>query len=269
MAWRNPQYSFLHAARTAGVSALSSNNTIAAAFPLDNLIDDRAGSLTKADASAADHYLQLDRGAGGLEELAHLFIPAGHNLNGIDIRVQTATDAAMTVPTAILATVDPATTGLIDLAMTGGTEAQRRRRYVRLDFPNDNFTFELPQLVYSRERTTTRGPNPLPGWSDRLVDNTLLFPKSSGVVAALELGADRRRIEYEYRFLETADELVFSDLWTECATARPFFLDPAYDDEAAIWVRLVEPIDRRLDTIAPKSDARAYRRRLIMLEHLA
>lgn len=261
MAWRNPQYNFVHAVRTAGAASITPTPAAAAGFPVDNLIDDRAGSLFKFTSSGAGSTLVIDRGAGSLDAIDRLLIPAGHNITGT-IDLEADDNAGFTSPTALL-TNEAVATGLIDETFASNTE-----RYLKITFDATG-TWEITQLIFTEKRTTTRGPNPLPGWPDQLIDNTLLFPKASGVVAALELGADRRRIQYDYRVLESADELVFSDLWTECATARPFFLDPAYDDETPIWVRLVEPIERRLDTVAPQSDSRKYFRRLIMLEHLA
>lgn len=261
MTWRNPQYSFVHAARTAGAAAISTVPGVAAGFPVDNLIDDRAGSLFKFTSSGADSKIIVNRGAGSLDPIDRLLIPAGHNITGT-INLLADDSAGFPDPTTLLSG-EAVATGLID-----ETFALNSQQFVKINFNADG-QWQIPQLILTEKRTTDRGPDPLPGWSDQLIDNTLLFPKSSGVVAALELGVDRRRIEYDYRVLETADELVFAELWTECATARPFFLDPAYDDEPPIWVRLVEPIERRLDTIAPQSDARAYFRRLVMLEHLA
>jgi hypothetical protein len=270
MAWRNFQYAFLHAARDAGASAITGNNAFHADYPKDFLIDDRAGALCKFNAAATDHHIQVDRGAGTLEEIARLIVPVGHNFNGENVRVRTATDSGFTTGVVeILAETAISATTIIDLAMTGGTEAQRKQRYVRLDWPNSTSTaWEIPELVLTRTRTTTRGPEQ--GWGDYYRHNTLDFEKDSGVVASLVLGADRRFFELTYRNVNDSDDLdVFSDLITTCGTSKPFYVDPAFDTESAVWVKLTEDSRQVQDPAIPAATNSTQRRiELLMLEHL-
>ncbi|MHC4715136.1 MAG: hypothetical protein ACYTAN_18010, partial [Planctomycetota bacterium] len=186
MSWRNVQFAFLHAGRDAGAGAISCANTFAtngAAF----LIDDRAGSLSTFTAAATDHWVQYDRGAGTLEEINRLIIPAGHNYNGQNVRVRTDTASDMSAdPTEILPKAAVSSAGIIDLAMTGGTEAQRKYRYVRIDDDDAaSWNPQTPQHILTRTRTTTRGPEQ--GWTDYYQHNTLHFEKESGSIASLAL----------------------------------------------------------------------------------
>ena len=271
MAWRNTQYAFLHAARDAGASAITCANTFATTGPKDFLIDDRAGSLATFTAAATDHYIQLDRGAGTLEEIDRIIIPAGHNYNGHNLRVRTDSASDFSVdPTEILAKTAISAATIIDLAMTGGTEAQRKYRYVRIDDDDaESWNPEIPELILTRTRTLTRGPEP--NWEDYPTHNTLHFPKESGAIASLSLGADRRYFAFVYRNVKDSDDLaVFSELIAEVGTSRPFYLDPPFDTEAAVWVKLIEDVRQSQDRLYP-AGTDSYRPEipLRMLEHLA
>jgi hypothetical protein len=255
----------------AGAAAITGNNAFHADYPKDFLIDDRAGSLCKFNAAATDHYIQIDRGSGTLEEIARLIIPVGHNFNGENIRVQTDSDPGFGVdPTEILPKAAVSSAGIIDLAMTGGTEAQRKYRYVRIDDDDAaSWNPEIPELILTRTRTTTRGPEQ--GWTDYYQHNTLHFEKESGSIASLALGADRRYFEFTYRNVsDTADLLVFSDLIDTCGTSKPFYMDPPFTDETVIWVKLTEDSRQIQDPAVPASTDSTQRQiELAMLEHLA
>ena len=271
MTWQNFQYCILHAARDAGAAAISAWEVAATGFPFDFLIDDRAGALCKFTTSTSAHFVQLNRGAAGLEEIARLIIPAGHNLNTENVRVRTATDAPFTAGVVeILAETAISSAGIIDLAMAGGTEAQRQQQYVRIDFPNSgSLVPEIPELIYTRTRTTTRGPEQ--GWGDMLVHNTHDFPLESGAVASLSLGADRRLFELVYRdVVLAADLLVFSDLLSTCGTSKPFYIDEPFTGSDPIWMKLTEDSRQVQDPAIPAAtDAPQKQINLSMLEHLA
>jgi len=119
MAWRNPRYMFQHAARDAGASALTPDPAADSDFPIDYLIDDRAGSLFKFGSSSASAKIEIDRGTGTLEAVDRIIIPAGHNLDTKDIIVEDDSDVNFgSVATLLAATTVSA--GLIDEAMTSG-----------------------------------------------------------------------------------------------------------------------------------------------------
>ena len=271
MTWQGFQYAFLHAARDAGAAAITTNNAFTTAGPKDFLIDDRAGALCIFSTAETDHYIQIDRGAGTLEEIARLIIPEGHNLDTETVRVRTDTAVDFSAdPTEILVETAISGTGIIDEAMAGGTEAQRKYRYVRVDFPNAGaITPEIPELILTRTRTTDRGPEK--GWDDYLVHNTQDFPLRSGAVASLSDGADRQFYGLDYRDVKlAADLLVFSDLIATCGTSKPFYVDKPFTGEDPVWVKLTEDSRQTQDEAVPAAtDAPMKHIRLSMLEHLA
>jgi hypothetical protein len=260
MTWRNPRYCYLHAARDAGAAAITDNSHgWLAANPKDFLIDDRAGALATFDSSETDHWIQVDRGAGSLDAIDRLLIPSGHNLAGTTLTVKTGA-------------ADPPTTsrfsgavvaGLIDEDITTNSD-----RYVRLEITGTG-AWAIPELVYTSTQVTTRGPEP--GWLDHLQHNTRHFEKDSGVIASLALGADRRRIEYVYRDVKlAADLLVFAELVATCGTSKPFYLDPCFDTETPVWMKLIEDSRQVQDPAIPAATNTTQRRiELSMLEHLA
>jgi hypothetical protein len=262
MSWRNPRYCYLHAARDAGAAAISTNNTFHADFPKDFLIDDRAGSLCKMGTSEIDHYIQVDRGAGTLDAIDRLIIPVGHNLSGFTFDLYADDNAGMASPTTLINGAS-ATAAMIDEDF-----ASNQERYVRL-VPVGTGQWAFPELMLTATETTTRGPEP--GWVDMLRHNTLDFEKESGSIASLSLGANRRFIEYVYRLVVVAADLtVFSELIAACGTSKPFYLDPCFDTEAAIWMKLTEDSRQQLDRASPASpDSARPEIRLSMLEHLA
>ena len=264
MAWQNFIYSYLHAMADAGTDAISAANTFSTTQPKGFLIDFRAGSLCTFTAAAADHHIQLDRGAGTPDAITRCIIPIGHNLDGVEVRVRAADDSGITANVTTLVNSVTADDGLFDQSFTSNAQ-----RYVRMDFPNDNFNPEIGEIVYTYAHTPSVGPEP--PWTDMLVHNVLEFQKSSGVVSSLSLGSDRRLIEVRYRHVDSsADLTIFSGLLTACGRSRPFWLDRPWDDLDAIWVRLTEDSRQQLDRASPGSpDSQRPQIELSMLEHLA
>jgi hypothetical protein len=276
MTWQNFSYSFLHAARDAGASAITSDGTFASAGGVAQaskyfLIDDRAGSLATYEAAAnPPPYVQIDRGAAG-EELTRLIIPEGHNLNGKTVRVLTSNTGAFAgEQIVVLGTTSVTSTGIIDEEIALGTAAQRQYQYVRVDHATSgSWNPEIPELILTNQRTPSIGPER--NWTDYLRHNTLDFPKQSGAVASLSLGADRRFVELLYRHVDDSDDLdIFSELIATCGTSKPFWLDLAFTGDDPVWMKLTEDSVQRLDRAAPGSpDSARPEIPLSMLEHLA
>ena len=80
-----------------------------------------------------------------------------------------------------------------------------------------------------------------------------------------------RETNYVYRNVKlAADLLVFSDLLTEVGSSQPFVLDPAFDTEAAIFVRLDRDSVQRQDPDLPAATNATQRQiDLELLEHIA
>ena len=247
MAWRAPRYCLLHAARDAGASAITSANAFETAEPKEHLIDDRAGSLARFAASAADHYIQIDRGAGlALEAIDRMWIPPGHNFEGVTLRLRSADDAAFTSGVTALAEdeADETSEQAIDRTATSSTQ-----RYVRLDFPLDSGTWQLGELVLSRTRTTVRGP--ARGWQDELAANVESLALRSGAEAVLVQGVNRRRIALPYRDVTEAAALTLLNALAVLGPAYPVLVDPAFDSELAVWMRLIDGVSRLQDPQVP------------------
>jgi hypothetical protein len=259
MTWSNFIYMFQHAARDAGAAAITGNNAFHADFPKDFLIDDRAGSLCKFNGSASDHWIQIDRGSGSLGNFSRMIIPSGHNLDGTTLTVKTGASS----PPGTTRFTGAVAAGIIYEAVTINSD-----RYVRLEVTGTG-TWEIPQLIYTTARTTTRGPEP--GWGDYFQHNTLDFQKESGAIASLSLGADRRLFELDYRDVNlAADLLVFSELLTTCGTSKPFHIFPAFDTSTPLWVKLTDDSRQTQDESVPAAtDSPMKHIRLSMLEHLA
>jgi hypothetical protein len=261
MAWRNPRYAFLHAARTAGAAAISSQNAFAAAQPKELLVDDRYSERAKFNAAATDHHVQLDRGAGTLEAIDRLLVPAGHNFSGGNLRIRHADDSGFTTGVAdLLASTAVSGSALLDYTLTSST-----KRYVRMDWPSSPSTaWEWGEWILTRTRATTRGPEP--GWKDAPRHAVQVFETPSAIDALLETGPDRREIEYLYHLVKDAADLaVFEELISAVGMARPLVIDPAYDSEGPLFVRLTQAIERAYDNPAPNTNpiSKSYRLRFL------
>jgi len=261
MSWRNPRYAYLHAARDAGADAITLSHTAGTTDYKDFLIDDRAGSLFKFAESSTGQTITIDRGSGSLDAIDRLIIPAGHNITGT-IDLDADTTSGFTSATVLLSG-ESVSTALIDETFSSNSE-----QWLRLTF-NGTGQWEIPELIFTSTKTTTRGPEQ--GWVDMIQHNTLHLPLESGVVASLARGLDRRRIEYVYRDVNDSGDLaVFAALLATCGTSRPFILDPAFDTETPLWMKLIEDSQQQQDPAVPAAtDSTKRRITLPMLEHIA
>lgn len=261
MAWRAPRYCLLHAARAAGAAAITSANAFATAEPKDHLIDDRAGSLARFSGSASDHDIRIDRGAGTLEAVDRVWIPSGHNVNGQTLTVESSTTGAWGGEETSRASFT-AGTGAIDESVTSNTD-----RHIRLTIGGTG-TWALGELVFTRTRTVSRGPEP--GWEDEELSNTASLDLRSGAAAVLVQGVNRRRFRFSYRAVSSADDLTFFSDLVAAAASYPILVDPAFDDESAVWVRLPEDVSRKQDPLVPAAtDAKRTSFEFELLENVA
>ena len=78
MPYRAPRYSHLHAARDVGVAAIDLDGDAAAAgFPIDNLIDDRQGTIFKTSTAVSGLNIDIDLGLGFVTGISRLILPPG------------------------------------------------------------------------------------------------------------------------------------------------------------------------------------------------
>lgn len=236
MAWRGPRFAFLHAARAAGVSALTASHTIDADYPLAFLIDHRR-LPTKFDASGTGRYIDLDRGAAGLEVIGRLYIPSGHNLDGAtQIDVDSSTSGAFAGEETSRVSQGTIPTGDIDEDFG----AETSDRYLRFSITGTG-TWEIPELLYTRTRTTGFGPDT--EWTDQDRSNVEVLRKTSGDRAILETGSRQRELELRYNAITGADRTLLRELIDAVGLAEPFLIDPPAEDdtslqadEAVLWV---------------------------------
>jgi hypothetical protein len=268
VAWRSPRFAHHHALLEAGVSALSFANAVDADKPADFLLDNRAASLFGFATAESDHYIQVDRGAGTLAVLERVWIPSGHNIAGNTIRIRSADDAAMSVSVANILGGTAVPAGAFDADLTGST-AQRQKRYVRLEFTSGTVAWELGELLLTVTEELSIGIEQR--WGDEPNHNHLVFPKESGIEAALELGPSRRGFEFTWRAVPAADRAILEALDAAVGRSRPFLLDPPYDSEPAVWVKQERDLEGREETELPAETVpdRVWRYRMRALGHLA
>jgi hypothetical protein len=275
MTWRTPRFNYLHAARDAGAGNISlPSYAWATGLGADFLVDDRQGTLATFSTSETDHMIDLDRGSGSLDAIDRAYIPSSHTAGGSQARLIAADDAGFTSGVTLLKNYSTFTTGA---AWDQDFLASNTQRYVRLEWGSGSPTgaWGIPELIYTYPEALTIGPEP--EWEDYLAHNTLDFPKESGGVASLALGADRRFIRYVYRHVDVAADLtIFSELLSTCGTSKPFLLDPCFGTAPsaqtvpAVWMKLTEDSRQSLDRASPGSpDSARPMIPLSMLEHLA
>lgn len=269
MAWQRPRFSFLNIGFDTGIGNISSKNAVDSDYPLDFIIDGRQGDPSIMDSAATDHWLQINRTAGGLEVVNRLILGANHNYDGENIRLRASTDAAVTagVDTLIPQT---AVTGsaMLDYSFTANS-----KQYITLDWPSSTSTaWETTEFWVTRMRELTIGPGD--GWRDEPVFIGEEFTKASGVVAHLETGPARRFFQLVYNWAgqsAASDHTILNELITTVRLSRPFILDPPFDDESALVMKFMQnqPPQREFDFPTPSSGTKAYRYTLPMLEHIA
>ena len=248
MAFRLPRYSFLHALRAAGSSALTVSVAEVTGFPKVRLLDGMHQPLAKF-VSGAGVTFTLDRGAAGLEVIDRLILPAGHNLAGATTIAVTSDDnSGFTTPTTMLAAVAVAA-GQIDKNLTGSTE-----RYVRLTVAGTG-AWELPELWFTRYRVFTDTQNALdPKWADQYVPSLVRANFPSGVTATLELGDPKRAFEFTHRKLSGADLAIYDELAAAIRYGRDaFWIDPPDDTELPVCMECAAVPTRTQDHPIPVS----------------
>ena len=234
MGYQIPSLSFLHAARDAGNSAITLSHSADADWPQYRLIDDHPGNLFRFDASGSGRYLDLDRGAAGLEAIDRLLISAGHNLSGETLEVLSSTSGAFAGEETSLGSV-VATSALVDKDLTSSTD-----RYWRMTISGTG-QWELPDWWLTRNRTPSRGPDPQ--YRDREKEpNERTSTTPAGHDFVLQKGSPRRVFEYRWHRVTDTDLDIFDDLRDAIGggASAPFWIDSTDDGQTAALVRLVD-----------------------------
>lgn len=262
MAYQNPSFNFLHAYRDAGASGLTVSPAAAATGPVDYLIDDRAGSLCVAGSAATSGFWLVDRGAGTLEDVDRLLIPAGHNLDGRSLTISQDDNAGFTSPTALATSIAVSGSGLIDITLASITA----ERYVTVAIDTGaSLAWEIGEVFLTRKRTLSRGPNFR--WKHPSVDNVIAHTNAAGVESFRVIGAARKTYDLQWGWIDGADLTVLQELEAAVGTHTPFYFDPPDDSFPTVLVTLSELPDIEQDREVPAT-GHSHRYRLRMVETL-
>lgn len=244
MAYQNPTLMFLHAGRDAGASAITVTDE-ASGFPKARLIDDRQKALFKFNTSAANHTIDIDRGAEGLEGIDRLLIPTGHNLSGATVTIQADTVSNFATPTALGSGAVPA--GLILFGFGTNTE-----RYLRVKIETSG-QWELGEVIWTHTRAVTLGvvhrfsDRPEPNFAETTLKGAETFRQIDGPT--------QRRIVLEWARVSGSDLAIFDDLVsTTQAGALKFWIDGPDDSLPIVQVRAADGIPRTNDSPIPLSE---------------
>ena len=260
MAWRAPQYAYLHAARDVGVASITPNASFTAGDE-KYLIDDRchdAESVFAWSDSAANHTIDIDLGSDYVTGLDRLYVPNHDITSTWTLTEDTASDFS----------ADPQVRGggsfVAGTDFDGPIATPTEDRYLRLTIISSG-AWSLGQLWLSTTVTTTAGPEQ--GWTDELYPNVTQLPSGDSI----QDDVDQAFYEFTYPAAgaaAAADKTALEALVAAVSTYRPFLLDPPYDTEAVKVMKLTERARVRVNTLVPASGTPTAEIRLSMLEYL-
>jgi hypothetical protein len=270
MAYRAPRYSYVHAGREVGASAITVSDTAHADFPKDNLIDDRAATLFKWSASVTNPTIDFDldptASASWETGLARLIIPANHNI--VSIRVMQDTEETFGTPNTLLAYTETVAGEQIDLGFTASAQ-----QFIRVQIQG-SAQYYLPQPYLTKVMTLSTGVA-LADSLDGKIDNVTRLERNNGQSPTIQHGPQQRVIEYEYESpLEGADLTAMEALVNAVGMVRPFYVDPAEfhatpgTDEPALCMKFAEMPQSRNSILVPMNGARSKVYRLRLIESL-
>jgi hypothetical protein len=267
MAYRAPRYSYVHAARDADALAaeIAVSDTAHTDFPIDNLIDDRAGTLFKWSAEVVNPTIDIDVGFDVISGLDRLIIPANHNLTYV--RVGEDTNNSFGAIDYLCANTAVTPGKIISIDLTPST-----KRFIRLEF-NDTDQFYLPQIVLTETATLTVGPD-LANSADGYRANVTRLIQNTGLMPSILHGPQQRVMEYSYAPIEGADLTAMEALIATVGMDRPFFVDPASfagnpaATDPPIWMKFDDMPESRHTVLVPMSNAESKAFSLRLIESL-
>lgn len=267
MAFRAPRFSFEHIFRTAGAGAMTASHAVDADFPLDNLIDDRNGTLFKFAASQTDPYVQVDLGAAPTAH-TRIIIPRNHNIE--EIVAFDDDNAGFSSPRTILTQTTTIDAGVQFDALLNLSLVQQ---FVRVQFIGTAL-FSLPQIVIAKILAPTVGPN-LAEARDEFRANISRQRQPSGQSPTVQLGPQQRFIRYQYEPPITGADLTgIEEMIAAVGMSRPFYVDPASFstppelDEPVLAMKFDQMPDSRNSIVVPHTEARSKTFELDLIESL-
>lgn len=201
---------------------IEADGTLISSFPtskftpattyLEGIARDPDGSLWIACPFSDTIYNVKDYAT--VQSVDRLLIPAGHNLEGVLVTVESSeTDSGYAVDAEFTGTP-----GVISQALTGG-----RKQYWKVTFTSPVDVPEIPELFLSGTYEWERGPDlvtgPLEPVHDVLVERT-----AGGQTRFLIGGASRRQRSYSLKKCGPAQRENLLSLYSEWAGHKPFWL---------------------------------------------
>jgi hypothetical protein len=252
-----------------GASAITLDDGSAHAdFPVDNLIDDRAGTLFKFAAPRTTAKIEIDLGADFVTGLERLIIPANHNL--VNIRVWQATESDYSGETSMGSAIDVTPGTLIDYEFPTFTTS---KRYIRLSIGGGPIQWQLPQMIFTKIETLTVGPD-LANSADGYRANVTRLIQNTGLAPTVLHGPQQRVMEYNYAPIEGNDLTKMEALIATVGMDKPFFVDPASfsatpaADDPPIWMKFDDMPESRHTVLVPMSNAESKAFSLRLIESL-
>ena len=195
-----------------------------ASFPKYRLSDRDIGKLFKFSAASNPSRITIDQGAATQYPASRLFIPAGHNLNGLTVTLQYSTDnfAADNHDAVQWA---QAGAGLIDKAFT-----EQTKRYWRLNIAAPGAPCELAEMFLTKPYEFPRNPSWGFGTGNRL--NVLRDETLSGKVRLIKNGAPRKERTYDLTRIQSAQKTEMETWESVSEGIRAIYIE---DESAAVF----------------------------------
>ncbi len=257
MAYRNPQFVFLHSWRDAGSSNITTSSE-SPGFDIERIIDDQSGPLFKWLISDPTNDMEVDRGAGTLEAVDRLLIPSGHDITG-NLIFETSTSGVFAGEETQRVNIIAAA-GVINESFTSTDD-----RYHRFRVPNQQSKFG--ELFVGRDRQTARGPNQQ--WVDQREPNLVETELRGGNIYRVKAGELRRAFSFTFSRITGTDLAIFDELVTDTQGGlHPFWFFPPDTTEAPVFVKLLTAVNRRQDSGSPTATGQKFEIVLQMVEEL-
>lgn len=195
-----------------GTLAVTTENT---SFPKYRLYDRDIGKLFKGASTPANFYITVDQGAVTSYEVDRLLIPAGHNLNGLTIKLQYSTDNfSGDINDALSWTQGNAL--LIDKSFTAQT-----KRYWRLNIASPGSAPELAEMFLTKAYMFQRNPNY--GLREKPYKKNIVREETaSGRVRRVKNGEPRKARNYNLTRI-TAAQRTDLESWESLLDGTKFF----------------------------------------------
>lgn len=237
-AYQSPSFAWLHALRDAGAAGITVVDALvtspaSAATPKTWLIDNQSRRLVTWSAAGLKT-IDIDRGANPRGTVGRLIIPAGHNLQGCSITVQSNV-AGFGTPTALFLWSRLRGTVLIEQATTTIHPGvfvldfiESASRYLSVEIGGKGTLVpQLGELWLTCRETPTDGFEH--GYEYDQVPNVASATLPSGAIATLERGPLRRTLKADTWRITGGDRRLYDRMIADCGgPLRPVWIDSTF-----------------------------------------